>query len=60
MNKSRELERVLGQIEEAREAFPFDTSLISEEMLQGFACAFDCAASMACMQATNYDDGVEV
>lgn len=49
----QELARVLAGIEEAREAFPFDTSLIPEEMLTGISASLDCAAAMARLQAVS-------
>lgn len=57
MTNKEELARVLERIEEARETFPFDTSLIPDDVLQGLSATFDCIAAMAQFQAMS--DGEE-
>ena len=53
MANKEELARVLQGIEDVREAFPFDTNLIPEDVLQGFSSALDCMAEMARFIATH-------
>ena len=60
MTNKEELARVLERIEEAREAFPFDTSLVPDEVLQGLSATFDCIAVMAQFQAmSDSEEGCE-